>query len=234
MGGKAGVDFYFLDDFGTSFKATVIYDPYFLLACKLGFEAEVEEWTRRKFEGLVKKTSRVMKEDLQMPNHLLGYRRTFIKIDFHNVNDLLAVRKVLMPIAEENRKKVDAMDIYAEVANSRAGFDIFDDNQETRKPTSFVEASDYIVDIREYDVPYHVRVSIDKDIRVGKWYTVEAKHGVVSLTLIEERLARADPVVLAFDIETTKLPLKFPDAIIDQIMMISYMIEGQVYSLCLH
>lgn len=36
----------------------------------------------------------------------------------------------------------------------------------------------------------------------------------------------ADPVVLAFDIETTKLPLKFPDAAIDQIMMISYMING--------
>jgi DNA polymerase epsilon subunit 1 len=32
---------------------------------------------------------------------------------------------------------------------------------------------------------------------------------------------------MAYDIETTKLPLKFPDAIIDQIMMISYMIDGQ-------
>lgn len=39
-----------------------------------------------------------------------------------------------------------------------------------------------------------------------------------------------DPVVLAFDIETTKLPLKFPDAETDQIMMISYMIDGQVSS----
>jgi DNA polymerase epsilon subunit 1 len=34
-------------------------------------------------------------------------------------------------------------------------------------------------------------------------------------------------VILAFDIETTKLPLKFPDAAIDQVMMISYMIDGQ-------
>lgn len=64
------------------------------------------------------------------------------------------------------------------------------------------------------------------DIRIGKWYTVEAKHGIVSLTCIEERLQRPDPVVLAFDIETTKLPLKFPDSVIDQIMMISYMIDG--------
>lgn len=65
------------------------------------------------------------------------------------------------------------------------------------------------------------------DIRIGKWYNVEAKHGVIQLTCLEERLQRADPVVLAFDIETTKLPLKFPDAVIDQIMMISYMIDGQ-------
>ena len=65
------------------------------------------------------------------------------------------------------------------------------------------------------------------DIRIGKWYTVEAKHGITNLACIEERIQRADPVVLAYDIETTKLPLKFPDAIIDQIMMISYMIDGQ-------
>lgn len=56
---------------------------------------------------------------------------------------------------------------------------------------------------------------------------MEAKHGVTTFKCLEERLQRADPVVLAFDIETTKLPLKFPDAVIDQIMMISYMIEGQ-------
>lgn len=56
---------------------------------------------------------------------------------------------------------------------------------------------------------------------------MESKQGVIGLTCLEERLTRADPVVLAFDIETTKLPLKFPDAVIDQVMMISYMIDGQ-------
>ena len=56
---------------------------------------------------------------------------------------------------------------------------------------------------------------------------MEAKHGVTTLKCLEDRLARADPVVMAYDIETTKLPLKFPDAAIDQIMMISYMIDGQ-------
>lgn len=40
-------------------------------------------------------------------------------------------------------------------------------------------------------------------------------------------MSRAEPVVLAFDIETTKAPLKFPDAQTDQVMMISYMIDTQ-------
>ncbi|KAL7272628.1 DNA polymerase epsilon catalytic subunit [Rhizina undulata] len=226
-GGKAGVDYYFLDDYGGSFKATVLYDPYFLIACKLGMEGEVEEWLRRKFEGVIKKVTRVTKEDLQMPNHLLGYRRTFIKLDFHNVPDLLAVRKAILPVAEANKKNLNAMDTYAEVASASAGFDFLHDGNDQRKSTAAVEACDFIVDIREFDVPYHVRVAIDKDIRIGKWYTVEAKHGVVEVTCIEDRLKRAEPVVLAFDIETTKLPLKFPDAVIDQVMMISYMIEGQ-------
>ena len=227
-GGRAGVDFYFIGDDGVNFKATVEYDPYFLLAVKRGREAEVEEWCKRMFEGLVKTVNRVTKEDLQMPNHLLGYQRTFLQLNFANVHDLLAVRRTVLPIAEKNRENVNAMDTYAEVASASAGFDIYDEEQATdARPNTIADASDFIVDIREYDVPYHVRVVIDKDIRLGKWYTVEAVHGLVALTCLEERLTRADPVVLAYDIETTKLPLKFPDAVIDQIMMISYMIDGQ-------
>jgi len=107
--------------------------------------------------------------------------------------------------------------------------DFFDneDYEYEKRFTTTVDASDFIIDIREYDVPYHVRVAIDKDVRIGNWYTVEAKHGIISITCIEDRLTPADPVVMAYDIETTKLPLKFPDAVIDQIMMISYMIDGQ-------
>lgn len=115
-GGRAGVDYYFLEEDGGSFKATIEYDPYFLVAVKRGKEAEVEEWCRRMFEGMVKGVKRVDKEDLQMPNHLLGYRRTFLKLTFANVGDLLGVRKTIMPIAEKNRKSMNAMDTYAEVA----------------------------------------------------------------------------------------------------------------------
>lgn len=115
-GGRAGVDYYFVQDDGGTFKATVEYDPYFLIAVKKSKEVEVEEWCRRKFDGLVKTVQWVEKEDLQMPNHLLGYRRTFLRLSFANVSDLLSVRKTILPIAEVNKKGVNPMDAYAEVA----------------------------------------------------------------------------------------------------------------------
>ncbi|RDL32670.1 Uncharacterized protein BP5553_09126 [Venustampulla echinocandica] len=228
--GRAGLDCYFIEEDGGTFKATLEYDPYFLVAVKRGHEPEAEEWIKRApGGGVVKSLRKVEKEDLQMPNHLLGYRRTFFELRFHNVSDLLAARRDIMPIAEKNKKNMNAMDTYAEVASANAGFDLFDDDRDDdrRLNASVTDGSDFIVDIREWDVPYHVRVMIDMDIRTGKWYTVEAKHGHTTMKCLEERLQRADPVVMAYDIETTKLPLKFPDAAIDQIMMISYMIDGQ-------
>ena len=83
---------------------------------------------------------------------------------------------------------------------------------------------------REYDVPYHIRVSIDMNICVGLWYSVKFKGGETASILRRPDLIDVpDTIVLAFDIETTKLPLKFPDPATDQIFMISYMIDGQVF-----
>jgi len=70
------------------------------------------------------------------------------------------------------------------------------------------------------------------DFRVGLWYTVKANSGSLTITKIADRVKRAEPVVLAFDIETTKSPLKFPDSNFDMIMMISYMIDGEVSKNC--
>jgi DNA polymerase elongation subunit (family B) len=46
-------------------------------------------------------------------------------------------------------------------------FDLFDNDlrdDERNASNSISEASDFIIDIREYDVPYHVRVMIDLGI----------------------------------------------------------------------
>ena len=67
------------------------------------------------------------------------------------------------------------------------------------------------------------------DVRVGLWYNVTSRQGGVTFERITSIVKRAEPVVMAYDIETSKQPLKFPDQQTDQIMMISYMIDGQGY-----
>ena len=39
------------------------------------------------------------------------------------------------------------------------------------------DAEDAMVEMREYDVPFHVRFAIDNDVRAGHWYSVAAKVG---------------------------------------------------------
>lgn len=51
--------------------------------------------------------------------------------------------------------------------SANAGFDLFDDDSrsnERRLDGKIEDASDFIVDVREWDVPYHVRVLIDKGV----------------------------------------------------------------------
>ncbi|KAF9073524.1 hypothetical protein BDP27DRAFT_1417011 [Rhodocollybia butyracea] len=237
--GKAAVDYYFIQDDGQMFKCTYQYEPYFHIACKSGFENSVEEWLNKKFEGLICRIVRDRKEDLKLPNHLMGHRRLYLQLCFRNVSDLLNVRRELLPLALANGAKRDAVDAYAEVVSATsaglASMDIaFDDegwgNASSSKNAAFREdAREAIIDIREYDVPYYLRVAIDNDIRVGLWYSVSFTAGQPAFRHITERVKRADPVVMAYDIETTKAPLKFPDQATDQVMMISYMVDGQGY-----
>ena len=67
------------------------------------------------------------------------------------------------------------------------------------------------------------------DVRCGQWYDVSVSSTGVSLEKRKDLLQRAEVHICAFDIETTKLPLKFPDAEYDMIMMISYMVDGHGY-----
>ncbi|CEH14532.1 dna polymerase catalytic subunit a [Ceraceosorus bombacis] len=243
--GKSAVDFYFIDDDASSFKVTVQYQPYLLVGCRPGTEAHVEEWMLRKFEGLVVACARERKEDLKLPNHLVGHKRTYVKLTFHNVHDLLTVRRYLLPMAQRAQKRRDAVDTYAdvladsavaqmevEVEDVEAAYLNDDDTWKGNKLKGTFgkqnqDPEECIVDLREYDVPYYLRVAIDNDIRVGMWYDVGFHEGAVTINSVPARVKRAEPVVLAFDIETTKQPLKFPVAETDCVMMISYMIDGQ-------
>ena len=223
--GVAGVDFYFLDEEGGSFKSTVTYDPYFLVTVlDDSMLNDVEEYLKKYLESCLKSIQVIEKEDLAMDNHLLGLKRSLIKLNFVNVNQLLEARKLLRTILVDNETNNAQRNMYDRAILRTGATDSFGRDVNNGGAGSTVrDAKTFISDIREYDVPYHVRVSIDKDIRVGKWYKVTSG----GFFEYKEKVAFADPVVLAFDIETTKAPLKFPDATVDQIMMISYMIDGE-------
>ena len=149
------------------------------------------------------------------------------------------------------------------------------------------DAFELLTEMREFDVTYYMRVSIDLELRCGCWYMVHApigdggvltvnggaSSGGIAMLDIEDHdstpaeqqqqqqqqkeeeekaatlaaaqarahpksnvmefqrdmMIKAEPRVLAFDIECTKEPLKFPQAERDQIFMISYMLDTQGY-----
>ena len=202
-------------------------------------ETVIEEWLLKKYEGVICRITRRKKEDLQLPNHLLGHRRLYLQLQFRNVSDLLAVRRDIMPLALANSAKLDAVDAYAEVVQAtanEASMSVEVDSEWAMDVDSVAPSGaggrdrdprEGIIDIREFDVPYYLRVAMDNEIRVGLWYAVTFEVGQPVFKQLVERVKRADPVVMAYDIETTKAPLKFPDQAIDQVMMISYMVDGQ-------
>lgn len=160
----------------------------------------------------------------------MGLKRNYIKLSFNTVEDLVRVRKEISPAVKKNREQSHTRSTYTAMLSSvLQGGNVILDEEEASKKTA--DQLDNIVDMREYDVPYHIRLSIDLKIHVAHWYNVRYRGNAfpVEVTRRDDLVERPDPVVLAFDIETTKLPLKFPDAETDQIMMISYMIDGQGY-----
>ncbi|KHN21126.1 DNA polymerase epsilon catalytic subunit A [Glycine soja] len=198
-----------------SYKVYSCVDLYFVAQDKM--EIDVEAYLKRRYEGQIADVEIIEKEDLDLKNHLSGLRKSYLKLSFDTVQQLMDVKRDLMPTVERNKAKSDAAEAFLSVSTERR----------EHRPQDFL---DCITDVREYDVPYHVRFAIDNDIRCGQWYDVGvSSNNGVTLEKKTDLLQRAEVRICAFDIETTKLPLKFPDADYDLIMMISYMVDGQGY-----
>ncbi|CAN4107239.1 unnamed protein product [Withania somnifera] len=210
------VDLYFVCQDGSTFKAKYKFRPYFYVATKDKMEMDVDSYLRRRYESQIADIEVLEKEDLDLKNHLSGLHRSYLKISFDTVQQLMDVKRDLTHIVERNQTKFDTIEAYESILTGRS----------KQRSQDFI---DYITDLREYDVPYHVRFAIDIDVRCGQWYDVSVSSSGVMLEKRSDLLQRAEVHVCAFDIETTKLPLKFPDAEYDSIMMISYMVDGQGY-----
>ncbi|KAK4884405.1 hypothetical protein RN001_000676 [Aquatica leii] len=221
----SAVDYYFMEEDGTRFKVSYPFKPYFYILTNRELLYEVSQYLLKKYAGIIETIEEVVKEDLDLPNHLIGLKQRYIKLSFANQNDCFKLRRDILAVVRKNRKRKEANTYYTEMLTASLV-----NNVESHRDNLKTDHFENIIDIREYDVPYHVRVSTDLKIFCGSWYTVQCKSSVADPPMITARpdiIERPEPIVLAFDIETTKLPLKFPDANTDQIMMISYMIDGQ-------
>ncbi|KAF3639480.1 DNA polymerase epsilon catalytic subunit B [Capsicum annuum] len=210
------VDLYFVCQDGSTFKVKYRFRPYFYVATKDKMEMDVDSYLRRRYESKIADIEVLEKEDLDLKNHLSGLHRSYLKISFDTVQQLMDVKRDLTHIVERNQSKFDTIEAYESILTGKS----------KQRSQDFI---DYITDLREYDVPYHVRFSIDIDVRCGQWYDVSVSSSGVMLEKRTDLLQRAEVHVCAFDIETTKLPLKFPDAEYDSVMMISYMVDGHGY-----
>lgn len=223
------MDLYFIGEAGGSpFKTTLLYRPYFYVLPDLTTvpdsqqEVILEMLTSiisRLGEGSLHSVEVVHLMDLDQPNHLAPRNAKgcpAFKLIFDSVSQLTAMRQIVREVIEENEKKATAVPTF-EVEETNAYMD---------------DPKKLLADLREYDVPYVVRVCTDLDVRAGTWYDVELldshhdtdDNGGVRL-LNPDRESKADPTFLAFDIECTKPPLKFPNAENDEIYMISYMVR---------
>ncbi|KAF7989243.1 hypothetical protein HCN44_007840 [Aphidius gifuensis] len=219
----SGIDYYFLEEDCTRFKVTMPYYPYFYIKCTQNCEAEVSTYLSKKYTSTLVKVECVKKEDLDLPNHLIGLQQKYLKLSFANQADMQKVRMDIKRAVKLNQERAKSRTHYSELLTST-----FQTNKEEASMKTNVDHMENIIDIREFDVQHHVRASIDLNIFVGTWYSVKYR-GTEPPSIVrrEDLIEPVEPIVLAYDIETTKLPLKFPDANSDQIMMISYMIDGQ-------
>jgi len=216
----AAVDYYFIQEDGTRFKVSLPYRPYLYLHIKQEQVEAVMAFISKKYGQYVTGMAKVQKEDLDLHNHLVGLKQLYVKLEFLTITDLQRVRRDLNAAVRRNKEKAKSATAYSDMLAGQA------DTSSRQNPM------DHIVDMREHDLPHHVRTSIDKSMFVGTWYNIKCrgeKEPVISRSEEFKERPGPDCIVLAFDIETTKLPLKFPDAAIDQVMMISYMIDGQGY-----
>ncbi|CAG8525808.1 6532_t:CDS:10 [Diversispora eburnea] len=223
--GQSTLDLFFLESNGvtrTHFRCTLKFYPYFYVQCLHNKENDVLEYLQKTFEKYIYKITVKIKKDLKKPNHLVNGDQKCVKLEFWNTQDLTMVRNKLIYIVKGNQKKSDRINIYETQTQTQP-------NRKSKTKEQKEKPVDHIFDIQEYDIPHYQRAAIDLDIRIGLWYKIQCEDDQISLQYQETMKQSPIPIILAFDILTTKRPLNFPDPDSDSIMMISYIINNQGY-----
>ncbi|CAF4295140.1 unnamed protein product [Rotaria sp. Silwood2] len=167
-------------------------------------------------------------ERLNLLNHLVGIQRTFIRLRFHDIDDLIKARKELQPIVKHNTEREKEQQSRPELAvlkratSSNPSSDLIVDGLSNANVAE--KQIDGIIELREFDVPYHIR----KIMIIVLFYFIirygvhgQSKSGPQNqLVLKPDLIEQLEPFFFAFDIECTKMPLKFPTAASDQMFRV--------------
>ncbi|CAD5218192.1 unnamed protein product [Bursaphelenchus okinawaensis] len=216
----ACIDLYFIEEDGERFKVSYPYYPYLLLETLEEYSVIVSSYLTKHYEYCW--IENVEKVNLDMDNHLTGSKTKYLKVIFLSEAEMQQFKNSLLKTILKNKEKAKSNTDYTKLLQKHFG---------TAK-SDIPDTLDLIIDIREYDLPYQMRVCVDNKIFAGLWYTVECLNPETqkpSVVRNFDKVEPLEPVICAYDIETTKAPLKFPDAEVDQVMMISYMINGTGY-----
>lgn len=200
---------YFVDEDSNNFKISLPFFPSLLIECKDSL-SDVEEYIKKRFESGIHKISIEERIDTLEHNHLNKAPKKLLKLYFRTEGSFLQCVKSLKEIISESSTKRYKREIYS---------DFLQDMQ-------FYDVTTEILNIHEYDIPYEIQVGTEFGIRCGCWYTVSYDGEDYQIERNGEKIAYPDLKIFAFDIETTKPPLKFPNPEFDEVMMISIMTES--------
>lgn len=199
---------YFVDDFSRNFKVLLPFSPSLLVEVKNEYHG-VEEYFRKKYEGAIHNIEIVERIDSHEYNHLNKSPKKFLKIYFKTDTSFQVCIRQLRELIMENSKNRHKNEIYSDFCQEKQLYEITDE----------------IIQIHEYDIPNEILFGMEYKIRCGCWYQVFYDGKTYAISHVKDKVAYPDLRIFAFDIETTKPPLKFSNPEFDQIMMISVMTE---------
>ncbi|KNH09590.1 DNA replication licensing factor [Perkinsela sp. CCAP 1560/4] len=244
----SALECYLISDKGETVRAFVPFAPYFYILTISGMESKVEANLWEHFRSKLLEVREQGKEDLGLMNHLSGIQRKVLKVSFHTQNDLLYVRSKLAREIKLNQRALSRRDntlFYTDKELDLAlgeALQELPDGKTPREKRTLANSEggrdsvwQSLVELREHDIPFDLRVCIDMQIYAGKWYDVNVYNEKTTLTVVQQdskgtiSLPLIPPALryISFDIETTKSPLKFPQPSVDEIFMISIMYETQ-------
>lgn len=190
-------DLYFVDEASKNFRISIAYYPSFLVECT-DDPAGTEEYFTRKYEGKIQKAEFTHRIDVAEHNHLNKPPKRFLKLYIRSEADFAQI------IREIGRTVKDEDEMYLDFC---------------------AEGDSNGYRVYEHDIPVDVQAGNSLNIRCGQWYDVSYDGSEYRIDK-NARITYPELRIMAFDIETTKPPLKFPNPGSDEIMMISILTES--------